>query len=214
MISYILIPTILLFLIALSFVYKKFLQANLKGKTVLKVSAWDEKLMAFHEAGHTVVFAELFKKNLLETVTIDPNRNGYGSVNFNLNKNLNETYYELIKKIAVALSGRLSEEILLKEVTTSAIHDLNLATYLARDMVLRFGMGKNIKFLQIEEEKINSYSDELKELIEKDIFFILTEATNLAEKTIVENSNTVNKLAKILLSQKTIHKNELNKILD
>lgn len=209
------IPIIIaIFLITVFFFLKKIAKLNKNKKTILKVSEWDEELMAFHEAGHTVVFTELFGKNLLKSVTIDPNQNEYGSTKVDFYKNLNETYYELIKKIAVALSGRLSEEILLKEVTTSAIHDLNAATYLARDMVLRLGMGKNIKFLQIEEEKINSYSNELKELIEKDIFFILNEATNIAEKTIVENSKTVNKLAKILLSKKTINSHELHKILN
>ena len=145
-----LIFLVALLLIGIFFLWKIF---QAKGTSRLKISEWDEKLMAYHEAGHAVVFSELFGKNLLGTVTIDSNKNEFGSTKANFNKNLNETYNDLILKISVALSGRLSEQILLNEFTTSAIHDLSQSTFLATNMVIRLGMGKNIKFLQISDKE-------------------------------------------------------------
>ena len=165
---YLILSIIFVFLIL---AFRSFRAINIKKAKALKISEWDENIMAYHEAGHTVVFAELLNKNLLKVVTIVPSENEFGATKAIFSENLNETYSELIKKIAVVLAGRLSEEILLNETTTSAIHDLNEANFLASNMVLQFGMGKNIKFLRIEEEKLKLCSNELKQCIEKDIFF-------------------------------------------
>lgn len=162
---------------------------------------WDRKFMAYHEAGHATVYCALLGTDSFIAATIDPTSESFGQIRIKTSINHNNTYDYLHKKIAVLLAGRLTEEILLNEITTSCIHDLDEASNLAYEMVCRLGMGKRIGVVKFDQDNI---SDSFREMIDRDIYEIIKNAEGLSREIIRKNSGNIYHLANLLLKNNNI----------
>merc|ERR1719183_2097391 len=107
-----------------------------------------KELVAYHEAGHAVVGAMVPDYDQVQKITIIPRSNGAGGLTFfapsdaRLETGLYSRQY-LEGQLAVALGGRLAEELVFgeDEVTTGASNDIQQVASIARRMVTEWGMS-------------------------------------------------------------------------
>ena len=113
------------------------------------ISEKERNIVAFHEAGHTVIGLILDEAEIVQKVTIVP-RGQAGGYAVMLPKE--DRYFmtkpELLDKIVGIIGGRVAEEIVFGEVSTGAHNDFQRATGIARRMVTEFGMSDKLGPLQ------------------------------------------------------------------
>ncbi len=125
--------------------------------------------------------------------------------------------------MAMALAGRISEEMIFHETTTGASNDLETATHMARNMVTRYGMSEKLGtrtfgqrdemvFLgrQISEQR--DYSDHIAELIDQEVHELIQAAHQTATDLLEANKAKLVQLARHLITHETIEGDELNKL--
>ena len=105
----------------------------------------DNKLCAYHEAGHAV--ASYFCKHTdpVKHITIIPAGNAGGvTISVPTEDKLGATKNEMLDRIVLALGGRVAEELVLDDISTGASNDIKQATAIARNMVTRYGMSDKL----------------------------------------------------------------------
>jgi len=175
-----------------------------------ELTEWDRKLMAYHEAGHAVCSYYLPEREPMFVITIDPSSEAFGMTGTQPRLHHNETYVSMTSSISTFMGGRIAEEMFCNEMTTSCIHDLNSARIIASDMVLKFGMGKKSGLAALQDTDELSISEQAKRDITDDIRQILNTAEASARNILSDHSDTVAKLASILLSRQTMTETEIN----
>lgn len=121
-----------------------------KGGTSL-LSSRQNELVAYHEAGHAIVGALMPDYDQVQKISIIPRSNGAGGLTFfapqegRLEAELYSRQY-LESQLAVALGGRLAEEIIFGEdyVTTGASNDFEQVSNIAKSMVKEWGMSDKV----------------------------------------------------------------------
>ena len=160
-------------------------------RTTLK--EFDRKITAFHEAGHALVTKLRLPENIVSKVTIMPSSKGIGGVCINIPPDkMFYTKKELQSQIMVMLAGRISEEIIFGEdnITTGASNDIEKAVAIVKDYVIKYGMGKGLKFAAATDESIilecanlvDELYSETKELLNDNISILTEIANSLIEK--------------------------------
>ncbi len=113
----------------------------------LVLSEKERRIIAYHEGGHALVAYHLLEADTVNRVTILPRGQSLGVTHFVAEEDrYNYSRNALMTKIAVALGGRVAEELTFgaEHVTTGAENDLQVVTDLARRMVTRWGMSEQI----------------------------------------------------------------------
>lgn len=174
------------------------------------LTEWDQKTMAYHEAGHAVCSFFLPEREKLIKITIDPSSEAFGMIQTEARLHHNETRISFCSMISTFLAGRLAEEIFLEVVSTSCIHDFASAQRIAMDMVTKFGMGKNLGFAVLKNTDEILVSEQHSEQICRDVQQILREAEDDARKILEGHRVLVISLAEKLLKQKTLTANEIS----
>lgn len=177
-----------------------------------ELTEWDRKLMAYHEAGHAVCSYYLPEREPMFVITIDPSSDAFGMIGTKSRLHHNETYVSMTSSIATFLGGRIAEEMFCNEITTSCIHDLKAAKTIAVNMVLAFGMGKKSGFAALQNTDELQISEQAKNDISDDIQQILNNAEKSARCILSDHSNSVIKLANILLTRRTMTESEINQV--
>ena len=116
-----------------------------------KISDKEKKLTAYHEAGHAVATFHLESQDPVHQVSIIP-RGMAGGYTMSLPTE-DKSYRSkggMLDDIVVLLGGRVSEALILGDISTGASNDLERATQIARDMVTRYGMSDVIGPLSLE----------------------------------------------------------------
>ena len=113
----------------------------------------DKKITAYHEMGHAILFHELPDLGPVHTVSIIPT--GLGALGYTMPlPEADEVFYtksRMRQEIMAAMGGRIAEEITFNDVTTGASQDIRVATEVARDMVMKYGMSEKIGFINYEQ---------------------------------------------------------------
>ncbi len=160
----------------------------------------ERRLMAYHEAGHTVVSMNMPQREPLIKVTIIPSELGFGATQTQPRMQFNSTIVSMSSSVAVFLAGRLAEELFCNEITTSAYNDFIQANQIAREMVVRFGMGTKSRFFIADDRA----SDAFRRQADEDVMEILNNAQESAIKVLKEHADEVHRIAKELLEKGTI----------
>ena len=160
----------------------------------------ERRLMAYHEAGHAVVSMNMPQREPLLKVTIIPSELGFGATQTQPRMQFNSTIVSMSSSVAVLLAGRLAEELFCNETTTSAYNDFIQANQIAREMVVRFGMGTKTRFF-IPDERA---SEAFRRQADEDVMEILNNAQQAASKILKEYAQDVHRIAKELLVKGTI----------
>ena len=189
------------------------------------MSKKEKEITAFHESGHSLLSLLLPEVNPLKKVSIIPRGLAGG---YTFTPPLEDRHYwtkkELMAEIALMLGGRASEELNLNEVTTGAQNDLEMATHMARRMVMQFGMSdrlghvtlgrrEGLIFLgrDIMEEK--NYSEETARLIDEEVKRIVDEAYARAKVILQENLEKLKALSNFLLEKEVMDGEEVKRLV-
>jgi cell division protease FtsH len=191
------------------------------------ISEKERNIVAFHEAGHTVIGLILDEAEIVQKVTIVP-RGQAGGYAVMLPKE--DRYFmtkpELLDKIVGLLGGRVSEEIVFGEVSTGASNDFQRATGIARRMVTEFGMSDKLGPLQFGQQQGSqvflgrdfnndqNYSDAIAYEIDLEIQRIVKECYEKARRVLTENRATLDIIAKTLLEVETLDAEQIKHLAD
>ncbi len=207
--------------------HRSFLTMEDLQESVIKVLAGPEKksrvviererkLTAYHEAGHALVIHALDTQDPVHQITIVP-RGMAGGMTIHLpqeDKSF-QSKSELIDRIAVCLGGRCAEQLVLGDISTGAGNDLQQATSIARNMIMRYGMSErlgNVVFDSGHDEvfigrsmaQAKSYSEETANLIDEEVKRLLDEAYQTCREILTRDRAYLEKVAAYLLEHETM----------
>ncbi|WP_317951185.1 ATP-dependent zinc metalloprotease FtsH, partial [Rossellomorea marisflavi] len=191
------------------------------------ISEKERKIVAYHEAGHTVIGCVLDEADMVHKVTIVP-RGQAGGYAVMLPKE--DRYFmtkpELLDKITGLLGGRVAEEVIFGEVSTGAHNDFQRATGIARKMVTEYGMSEKLGPLQFGQQQggqvflgrdINSeqnYSDAIAHDIDLEMQRFINESYARAKTILTENRDKLELIAKTLLEVETLDAAQIKNLMD
>jgi cell division protease FtsH len=186
----------------------------------------DQRMTAFHEAGHALIAALLYKTKIkLHKVTIIPRGRALGLTMSTATKDiLGQSKNELVDDICMAMGGRIGEEVETGDFSNGAAMDIKMATSTARHMVCDWGMsalgpiafGDNEEhlFLGREISKTHNLSEETAKRIDEEISNIISGQFNRAKGLIEENRAALTMIAEALLEYETIEGKHVQEIVD
>ncbi|MFH2049239.1 MAG: ATP-dependent zinc metalloprotease FtsH [bacterium] len=185
----------------------------------------EKEIIAYHEAGHTLVAKNLPKADPIYKVSIIPRGMALGvtqSLPVDERHTHNKEYLEAT--LTVLMGGRVAELIVFNQLDTGAGNDLERATKLARRMVCNWGMSEKLGpvtlgrtdehiFLGREMSQPKDHSEATSELIDNEIRAIIENAEKQAFDILTTNVDNLHKLAKALLEKEIIDSNEVDVII-
>ena len=191
------------------------------------ISEKEKNIVAYHEAGHTVIGMLLEGAEVVHKVTIIPRGQAGGyAVMLPKEDRYFMTKQELIDKITGLLGGRAAEEITFNEVSTGASNDFQRATEIARRMVTEFGMSEKLGpmqfgtghgsqvFLGRDIQTEQNYSDEFARLIDIEIQNIINDAYERCKKLLLENQDKLNLIAETLKEVETLDAEQIKSLME
>jgi cell division protease FtsH len=186
-----------------------------------------KRLVAYHEAGHALVGALLPDYDAVQKVTIIPRGRAGGLTWFLPTEERMQSRSYLQNQMAVALGGRIAEEIVFgdREVTTGASSDLQQVAQTARQMVMRFGMSDSLgpvalgrssgnMFLGRELSSERDFSEETAAMIDEEVKGLVKTAYDRAKLILSQNRHILDRIASDLIERETVDSEELQEILN
>jgi cell division protease FtsH len=190
------------------------------------ISDDEKRLVAFHEAGHTICGYFLENADMVHKVTIIP-RGSAGGYTVMLPKEdrFFATKSDLLDKIVGLLGGRVAEELVLKDVSTGAHNDFERATGIARRMVMEFGMSTNLGPMQFGQSQgqvflgrdfghEQNYSDETARQIDQEIQTIIRDCHQRCTDLLTEHMDKLEAVAHKLLEVETLDAEQIKSIIE
>jgi cell division protease FtsH len=186
------------------------------GERRMYITEHEKRITAYHEAGHTLVAKLLPGTDPVHKVTIIPRGMALG-VTQQLPDDDRYHYPKayLMKRLSVALGGRVAERMVFNDVSTGAQNDLKTVTDLAEKMVCQWGMSEKVgamtfrrgeehPFLgrKLAEEK--TFSEQTAWLIDQEIAAIISQAEECSTDIISRNRGKLDALAEALLQEETL----------
>ena len=187
----------------------------------------DKKLTAYHEGGHALVAINEKASDPIHKATIIPRGKALGVVwTLPERDKYSHTREYLEANISKAMGGRVAEELIFghDKVTSGASSDIQMATKLAKDMVTRFGMSKELGPLTYGENEDEVFlgrsitrhqhmSEETANKVDIEIKKIVDAGYQRAKKIITEKIDDLHKIAKALLLYETISGEEIKDLI-
>ena len=188
----------------------------------------EKTLTAYHEAGHAIVTINESAAHPIHKATIIPRGRALGMVmQLPERDELSQTREQLHAQLAIAMGGRVAEEIIFGEdkVTTGASSDIEQATQRARAMVMRAGLSKELGpvayganeeevFLGRSVARTQNMSEETAKKVDSEIRKIVEKGYERARKVLTEKIDDLHKLAKALLTYETLSGEEIINLIN
>ncbi|MCK6496144.1 ATP-dependent zinc metalloprotease FtsH [bacterium] len=190
------------------------------------MSEKEKRIVAYHEAGHALMYHFLEELDPLHKVSILPRGRALGyTMHLPTDDKFLTGRNELLGTITALLGGRVAEEIALGEITTGASNDLERATALAHRIVCEWGMshrlgpitfGKNEStvFLGRDIAKDRGYSEEIAFEIDKEIRRIVDECYARSRNLLETHRNQLDMLASALLEREVLDKQQVELLFE
>ena len=177
------------------------------------VSQKERELVAYHEAGHTIVGLVLSNARVVHKVTIVPRgRAGGYMIALPKEDQMLLSKEDMKEQLAGLMGGRVAEEIIFNVQTTGASNDFEQATQMARAMVTEYGMSEKLGPVQYEgnhamfgaQTTQKFISEQTAYEIDEEVRSLLNEARNKAAEIIQNNRETHKLIAEALLKYETL----------
>jgi cell division protease FtsH len=176
----------------------------------------ENKLVAFHEAGHAVVSHYLPTQDTIHQISIVPRgmAGGYTMYRPDEDKNF-MSKIEMEESIVGLLGGRVAESLVLDDISTGASNDIERASKIARDMVTKYGMsdslgtitfgsGQEEVFLGRDWTQTRNYSEETSAKIDEEVKRIIDNGYNRAKEILTMHSDKLHTVANLLLEKEKV----------
>ena len=184
----------------------------------------ENKLVAYHEAGHAVVSRFLPTQDAVHQISIVPRgmAGGYTMYRPTEDKSF-RSKSEMLEQIVSLLGGRVAEQLILNDISTGASNDIERATQIAKSMVTKYGMSDRIGAIMLgqNEEEVflgrdfshgKGYSEETAGIIDEEVKAIIDNAYKTAERILTENIDKLHAVAGVLLEKEKIDGEEFDRI--
>ena len=186
----------------------------------------ENKLVAYHEAGHAVVSRYLPTQDPVHQISIVPRgmAGGYTMYRPTEDKNF-MSKSEMEETIVSLLGGRVAEQLILNDISTGASNDIERATKIARNMVTKYGMsdrvgaimlgsGQEEVFLGRDFGHAKEYSEETASVIDEEVKRIIDKAYNTALELLRTHIDKLHAVAGVLLEKEKIDGEEFDEIFN
>ena len=184
----------------------------------------ENKLVAYHEAGHAVVSRYLPTQDPVHQISIVPRgmAGGYTMYRPTEDKNfMSKT--EMEENIVSLLGGRVAEALILNDISTGASNDIERATKIARSMVTKYGMSEKLGTIMLgsSQEEVflgrdfaqsKEYSEETAAIVDAEVKRILDKGYKTAEEILKANVDKLHAVAGVLLEKEKIDGEEFDEI--
>jgi cell division protease FtsH len=174
------------------------------------ISESERRTIAYHEAGHAVVMHATPHSDPVYKITIIP-RGQSGGFTMALPEQDSILMFrnQIMARIIGLMGGRVAEEIFCNDITSGASNDLQVATQLAEDMVMRLGMSvSGLRVFHRPEVAASLAGQKTFEALDKAINEILEEGYQEAKRIISEQQDAVERVTQALLTQETLSREE------
>ncbi|CAG7656376.1 ATP-dependent zinc metalloprotease FtsH [Paenibacillus allorhizosphaerae] len=192
------------------------------------ISEREKRMVAFHEAGHTIVGVHVENAEMVHKVTIIPRGRAGGYVMMLPKEGedrMMQTKSELLDKVTGLLAGRVSEELFIGEVGTGAYSDFQRATGIVRRMITEFGMSDKLGpmqfgttqgqvFLGRDIGHEQNYSDAIAYEIDQEMQSIIRECYDRAKETLTKYADQVRLIAETLIEKETLEKEQIRELIE
>ena len=190
------------------------------------MSQKERTVIAYHESGHALVGHVLDNADPVHKISIISRGQALGyTMQLPAEDHFLKTRGEMLDELAVFLGGRVAEELMCDDITSGASNDLERATKMAREMVTRLGMSKELGtqvfgeaqhqvFLGRDYADHQDYSEETARRIDAEVQRIMREAHERAEKILRERSEQLDLMASVLLERETVEGEAVTALLD
>jgi len=188
-----------------------------------KMSDKAKRLTAYHESGHAIAGRFLEHVDPVHYITIIPRGAAGGFTLFRPQEDLEnfKSRSEMFEEIVMALGGRTAEKLFLDDISSGASGDIQQASSIARDMVMRYGMSDRLGpisydnsghsiFIGRDFGQTKSYSEETAGMIDEEVKNIFDEASATCEKILTEHADQLRAVAEYLLEHETMEAEEFN----
>lgn len=188
------------------------------------ISDKEKRITAYHEAGHAIIHHVLGEIDSVHSISIIPTGMA-GGYTMPLPK-LDEMYLtkaKMLQEVVALLGGRAAEKLVLDDVTTGASNDIQRATAIARNMVVRYGMSDVLGpilygddneevFIGRDWGHTRNYGENIAGIIDGEIKRIVSDAFDQAMDLLEENMEVLHRVAKLLLEKEKIVGAEFEKL--
>ncbi|CZR03507.1 ATP-dependent zinc metalloprotease FtsH [Trichococcus ilyis] len=189
------------------------------------ISKREREMVAYHEAGHTVVGMVLSDARIVHKVTIVPRgRAGGYAIMLPKEDRFLMTKDELLEQVVGLLGGRVAEEIVFNVQTTGASNDFEQATGLIRSMVTEYGMSEKLGTVQYEGNhqvfvgrdygQTKAYSEDIAYQIDSEVRRMMNEAHIRARQILEEHREQLNLIAEKLLELETLDEKTIRSLFE
>jgi len=189
------------------------------------ISESEKRVVAYHEAGHTLVAKTLPGCDPVHKVTIIPRGPALG---YTMQMPLEDKYLtsktEILNRICVLLGGRAAEEIAIGEITTGAHDDLNKVTSFVQKMVMEFGMSEKIGLQSLKKDESEvflgrdimrqaGYSNETARIVDEEIKRIISDSYMKAKAALTGNRKALDAIANRLIENEVVDAAEIDALM-
>ena len=178
----------------------------------------DNRLTAYHEAGHAVVTYYCKHTDPVKHITIIPaGRTGGVTIRVPQEDQMVSTKGEMLDDIRISLGGRIAEELIMDDISTGASNDIQQATRVAKNMVTRYGMSDKLGTVLYGSEHTSSevflgrdfssgkdYSEKTAAAIDDEIRAIIVNAYADAKRILEEHIDRLHFVAQYLLTHESM----------
>ena len=188
-----------------------------------KMSDKARRLTAYHESGHAVTGRFLTNVDPVHYITIIPRGPAGGFTLFRPQEDLEnfKSKEEMFENIVMSLGGRMAEKLFLDDISTGASGDIQQASTIARDMVMKYGMSDRLGpisydnsghsiFIGRDFGQTKSYSEETAAIIDEEVKKIFDRAAEMCEWILTEHAKELHDIAEYLLEHETMEAEEFN----
>lgn len=186
----------------------------------------EQKLVAFHEAGHAVVSRFLPTQDPVHQISIVPRgmAGGYTMYRPTEDKSF-MSRTEMVENIISLLGGRVAEKLVLDDISTGASNDIERATQIARSMVTKYGMSERVGTITLgsNQEEVflgrdfatqKEYSEETAAIIDEEVKSIIDFAYKKAAEILQAHMDKLTAVANVLLEKEKIDGEEFDEIFN
>ncbi len=192
------------------------------------ISEREKRIVAFHEAGHTIVGYHVENADMVHKVTIVPRGRAGGYVMMLPKEGedrMMSTKSELLDKVTGLLAGRVSEELFIGEIGTGAYSDFQRSTSIVRKMIMEYGMSDKLGPMQFGSAQgqvflgrdighEQNYSDAIAYEIDQEMQDIIRSCYNRAREILTNHKDQVRLIAETLLEKETLDKEQIVQLIE
>ena len=191
-----------------------------------RINDREKRMTAYHESGHALVAHMLPEADPVAKVTIVARGHSGGFTKTIPTEDRSLiTHNQLEARLAMAMGGRVAEELVFGEITTGASNDLEQATNIAQTMVTRYGMSKKLGprtfgkreemvFLGREISEQRDYSDRIAKAIDEEVRRLIQTAYDTAKRILTEERVRLDHISDYLLEHETIDEEQVPDLFD